>query len=37
MYNRLAAEYNAQSNKVNWQYFDTTDGDVPPKSYAEIK
>lgn len=37
MYNRLAAQYNAQSNKVNWQYFDTTDGDVPPKNYAEMR
>jgi hypothetical protein len=32
-FNSLAAEYNSQSNKFNWESFDKTDGDSVPKSF----
>lgn len=32
-FNGLAAEYNSQSNKFNWESFDQTNGDVAPKTF----
>lgn len=35
VYNSIAADYNAQSNKFNWRMFDQTDGDPITKHFKE--
>ena len=36
IYNKLVAEYNAQSNKFNWEHFDATDGDVLARNFDTL-
>jgi len=33
--NNIVREYNAQSSKFNWKYFDKTKTDIPKKAYNE--